>query len=79
MKRALIVFISGCVIELVSFLFALLNMGFGALSAFNGNFQNIATMFVGHLGAMAGFAIGGFVCMVGFGLFIYEIVKLIKK
>lgn len=79
MKRALIVIISGGVIGFGSFFFALINMGLGALNAVNGNFESIIMMFAGHLGAMAGLAFGGLVSSVGFGLLIYELVKLVKQ
>lgn len=79
MKRALIVFVSGCLIGFGSFAFALLNMGVGAFNAIGGNIESFGWMFAGHLGAMAGLALGGFVSTVGAALFIYEVVKIALK
>ncbi len=79
MKQALIVFISGAVICFGSFIFALINMGVGAYRTIEGGIESFAFMFAGHLGAMAGLALGSLVSMIGVALFIYEIAKQFRK
>lgn len=60
-----ILFILGTIISFGSFIFALLNMGFGILNALNGKFDLFVLMFVGHIVAMIGMAIGGLFTTVG--------------
>lgn len=62
----LILILAGALMGLGSFLFALGNMAYGIWSLANGNIESFILMFVLHLVAMAGMAIGGFVSTIGF-------------
>jgi hypothetical protein len=65
MQISLILFVLGVVIVFGSFIYAAVNMGLSAKRFFDGTGDNFGNMFMGHIGAMIGMVIGGFIAAIG--------------
>lgn len=73
----LILLIGGIVLAFGSFIFAVVNMGFGAAKTMKGKRSSFGSMFVGHLGAMIGMACGGMMSAIGIVLLLVHYVPII--
>lgn len=68
--------ITGGIICLVSFLFALFSMGFGARKILNGG-DGFGGLFIRHLFAMGGLAVGAVLLVIGLIQVIAEFLKTV--
>lgn len=65
MQISLILSVLGVAIVFGSLIFAAINMGLSAKRFFDGADDNFGNVFMGHMGAMIGMAIGGLIAIIG--------------